>query len=109
MVVKRAWRALTDEQKLASGYVDSDGIPEQYEGIPNVQAHTVTVSPGVRQLVRQLVIKCPHCGKEHQHGGGYVGEPLHQSMGHRCSHCLKNKNPGYTIGIPRDAKWVAPK
>ena len=62
-------------------------------------ARVTAVEPNPRRAgVLFLTVACPHCGREHHHGG-YVSEsPNH---GHRASHCQQGS--GYWIVDEREA------
>jgi len=42
----------------------------------------------------KLTIDCPHCGRQHWHGGGTEAEP---DLGHRNSHCVDSRNISYIL------------
>lgn len=47
-------------------------------------------------IYQWVVIKCPHCGKAHRHGGGLIKENApHQYLGHRVAHC--GRGVGYLL------------
>jgi hypothetical protein len=46
-------------------------------------------------VVWTLEVRCPHCGREHAHGGGTDTQP---SLGHRVAHC--HAGGGYVITDP---------
>lgn len=44
-----------------------------------------------------VVPVCPHCGREHRHGGGDLHENPHDFLGHRVAHCLTGGRDGYNL------------
>ena len=46
---------------------------------------------------RLIYVKCPFCGKTHQHGGGKEGDLL---LGSRAPHCLEREQSCYILKIP---------
>jgi len=41
-----------------------------------------------------IVPRCPLCGKQHQHGGGYLTGDPRTLLGHRAAHCTHSQRPG---------------
>lgn len=57
-----------------------------------------TVRDGARGVVVLLRVVCPHCGDEHQHGGGTDPARARQYLGHRAAHCASST--GYRLTDP---------
>ena len=51
------------------------------------------------RVTRVVVIKCPHCGRRHEHGWGYGDDA---DPGHRLAHC--HAPAGYRITVPKDLR-----
>ena len=45
-----------------------------------------------------IVPRCPLCGKQHQHGGGYLTGDPRTLLGHRAPHCGGSQRPGASWG-----------
>lgn len=51
-----------------------------------------------------IIVRCPYCGKRHQHGGGNGEQPY---FGGRLSHCLENERD-YELVCAQGHKFPAP-
>ncbi len=52
-----------------------------------------------RGCYRWLVVRCPLCGREHQHGGGHLDADPRALLGHRVRHCAtKYRRAGQPSG-----------
>ena len=47
---------------------------------------------------RWIVPCCPLCGKQHQHGGGYLTGDPRRLLGHRAAHCARPQRLGESRG-----------
>ena len=58
----------------------------------------VVFVPGER-VNQWKVVECPHCGGDHLHGAGAVGEDRSSYLGHRVSHCSAGRGLGYYLEV----------
>ena len=57
------------------------------------------------EIGRQIVIRCPNCGRKHYHTGGLAGEDdLESYFGGRAAHCATKdyEKGGYVIQAPEE-------
>jgi len=52
--------------------------------------------------VRKLTVRCPFCGREHEHDGGPENEDLSRYLGHRLSRCRIGERRQYRLVYPYD-------
>jgi len=50
-----------------------------------------------------VVVRCPYCHEQHQHGGGSGPTPC---FGHRLSHCQGFEGGGYLLLLPADDEAI---